>query len=279
MKAMNDPHVAALHYWVEHDESVSYDNAEALNYEDELVEVRLEKGELTLRPKEHYASAHEARGAFEGFIRNWEFKSAVEAGSRQFELRYLDADVIDRNPDPPPPGVVTGSARPVRFRIDVSKARGTVGKPNYPSPPGRLELDSSNPAALAMLSRLDRYHQGRETLAAMSYFCITAMWDSAKAATRTTNAKEAVRGYYAITPNLQGKVADLSTNKGGSEARKSDGLQQEFTDEERRFLLAAIQAFTRRVAERAANPSASLKMLTLADMPPPPKETLPRSRP
>ena len=34
-----------------------------------------------------------------------------------------------------------------------------IGKPKYPSPPGRLELDSSNPAALAMLSRLDRYHQ------------------------------------------------------------------------------------------------------------------------
>ena len=24
---MNDPHVTALHYWVEHDDSVDYDNA------------------------------------------------------------------------------------------------------------------------------------------------------------------------------------------------------------------------------------------------------------
>ena len=28
MRKMNDPHVNALHYWVEHDESVDYDNAE-----------------------------------------------------------------------------------------------------------------------------------------------------------------------------------------------------------------------------------------------------------
>ena len=279
MKAMNDPHVTALHYWVEHDESVSYYNAEALNYEDELVEVRLEKGELTLRPKEHYASAYEARGAFEGFIRNWEFEAALEAGSRQFELKYMDADIIDRNPTPTPPGVIAVSAGPVRFRIKVSRPQVTVGKPKYPGPPVSTRLDSDNPAALAMLSRLDRYHQGRETLAAMSYFCFTVMSDSAKVATRTTYARKAVKDYYEIAEDLQREVSNLSTNKGGSEARKSDGLQQEYTDEEKGFLLAAIQAFTRRVAEKAANPNASLKMLTLADMPPLPKETLPGSRP
>lgn len=60
MRTMNDPHVSALHYWVEHDDSVDYDNAEPLDYEDELTEVHMEGRELTLRPKEHYASASEA---------------------------------------------------------------------------------------------------------------------------------------------------------------------------------------------------------------------------
>ena len=50
---MNDPHVTALHYWVEHDDSVDYDIAVPLDHEDELVKVHLEKGELTLHPKEH----------------------------------------------------------------------------------------------------------------------------------------------------------------------------------------------------------------------------------
>ena len=57
MKPMNDPHVTALHYRVEHDDSVDYDNAVPLDYEDDHVEVNLEKRQLTLRPKEHYASA------------------------------------------------------------------------------------------------------------------------------------------------------------------------------------------------------------------------------
>ena len=268
VRPMNNPHVTALHFWVEHDDSVDYDNAETLDYEDYLVKAHLEKSELTLRPKEHYASAEEAREALEGFIRNWEFDAGVEAGTRQFELKYVDADIIDRNPKPPQPGVVTASASPVRFRVEISRPRVRVGKPNYPSPPERPQLDSSNPTALAMLSRLDRYHQGRETLAAMAYFCLTVMWDSAKVARGTTNAMKATGEHYAISNKVQRKVSYLSTRKGGNEARKGEGLQQDFTEDERKFLLAAVQAFTRRVAERAANPATELKRITLVDMPP-----------
>ena len=275
---MNDPHVKALYYWVEHDESVDYDNAEPLDRRRRTGRSPpWKRGSSSLRPKEHYVSAQEAREAIEGFVRNWEFDAALEAGSRQFQLKYIDADIIDRNPTPPPPGVVQLSAS-ARAGPPKASLNLRLKKRNYPSPPGRSEIDSSNTAALAILSRLDRFHQGRETLAAMSYFCFTVMSDSAKVATGTTYARKAVKDYYEIAEDLQREVSNLSSNKGGSEARKSDGLQQEFTDEERRFLLAAIQAFTRRVAEKAANPSASLKMLALADMPPLPKETLPESR-
>ena len=264
---MNDPHVAALHYWIEHGDSVDYDNAEPLDYEDEMAEVHVAKRELILRPREHYASTQEARSALENFIRKWEFDAAVEAGTKHFQLKYMDAEVIDRNPTPPPPGVVQLSAK-FRGGIGQLRARLSVRKVKYPNPPEGIELNPDDPTAIVMLSHLDRYHERREPLAAMTYFCLTAMWDSAKAATGTTNAKEAVRRYYAITPNLQGKVSDLSTNKGGSEARKYDGLHQEYSDEERRFLVASIKAFTKRVAEKAANPSANLRMITTDDMPP-----------
>ncbi len=268
---MNDPHVAALNYWVEHDDSVDYDNAPPLDHEDDLVEAHLEKRQLTLRPKKHYATEQEARDELENFIRNWEFDATVESGSRQFRLNFQDADVIDRNPTPPPPGVVAVSARPVRFRLEISNPRGRVGKPSYPSPTEITRLDSGNPAALAMMSRLDRYHERRETLSAMCYFCLTVMWDSAKAATGTRDSRQAARNYYAIGNELQGKVSYLSTKKGADESRKYEGSQQEFSSEERRFLLAAVQAFTRRVAERAANPGVDLRPITLADLPQLPK--------
>ena len=66
MKPMNDPHVTALHYWVEHDDSVDYDNTVPLDYEDDHVEVHLEKRQLTLRPKKHYASARKPEGFSKG---------------------------------------------------------------------------------------------------------------------------------------------------------------------------------------------------------------------
>ena len=272
MREMNDPHVKALYYWVEHDESVDYDNAEPLNYEDELAEVHLEKRELTIKPKEHYASTEEARDALEAFIRNWEFDAAVESGSRGFELKYLNADVIDRNPTPPPPGVVEAS---VSFRAGSPKVsiRARVGKPWYPSPSEGQRLDSSDPTALAMLFRLDRYHQGRETLAAMTYFCLTVLGNRVSATKGTTETRKAVRDHYYISADLQRRVAGLSSGKGGAEARKADGMKQDFTEEERAFLVAAVKAFTRRMAEKAANPTTELKMITLADLPHLPKRT------
>ena len=177
-----------------------------------------------MRPKEHYVSAEQARDAFEGFVRNWEFDAAVEAGTRQFKLKYIGADTIDRNPTPSPPGVVTASATPVRFRVEIPGARGRVGKPRYPGPPEDMKLDSSNPTALAMLSRLDRYHEGRKTLAAMSYFCLTAMEDSASVATGISDARKAVNNHYLISTKLLSKVAALSSGKGGNEPARSKGF-------------------------------------------------------
>ena len=260
---MNDPHVTALYYWVEHDDSVDYDNVVPLDYEDDHVEVHLEERQLTLRPKKHYASAQEARAFLEGFIRNWEFDAAVKAGTRELELTYMDADIRDRNPTPTPPGVaeLSMSARVGYPKVSLQL---TVGKAKYPSPPTRLELDSSNPTALAMLSRLDRYHQGRETLAAMSHFCLTVMGDSVPVAKRTTDTRKAVRDYYQISVEVQKEVSALSSGKGGNEARKAEGLQQEFTDADKNLLLTVIQGFTRRVAEKAANPAANLEMITMA---------------
>ena len=154
----------------------------------------------------------------------------------------------------------------IRAGVPKVSFRLRVGKAKYPNPPEKLKLDSSNPTALAMLSRLDRYNQGRETLAAISYFCLTVMGDSVPVAKRTTDTRKAVRDYYQISVVVQSKVSALSSGKGGNEARKAEGLLQEFTDEDKKFLLMSVQAFTRRVAERAANPAANLKMITMADM-------------
>ena len=60
---MNDPHVTALHYWVNHDDSVDYTDADPLQYEHELFHLEANGRNVLVKPKDHYASEEEARTA------------------------------------------------------------------------------------------------------------------------------------------------------------------------------------------------------------------------
>ena len=62
------------------------------------------------------------------------------------------------------------------------------------------------------------------------------------------------------------RVGELSSKKGGSVARKAEGRSDAFTQEETRFLEAAVAAFTRRVVEKAADLSGNLPVITMADL-------------
>ena len=94
---MNDPHVKAIHYFIEHDDSVDYRDAGPLVHDDELFRIRADKGEVVLEPKVHYATEEEARSAVEGLVRRWEFEAALRASSAAFRLLYAGVDVIDRS--------------------------------------------------------------------------------------------------------------------------------------------------------------------------------------
>ena len=73
---MNDPHVRAIHYFVEHDDSIDYRDAAPLVCEDELFCIRADKSEVVIEPKNHYTTEEEAKRAVEGFVRRWEFEAA-----------------------------------------------------------------------------------------------------------------------------------------------------------------------------------------------------------
>ena len=113
---MNDPHVVALIYTVEHGNSVSYEEACPLVYDESpefhlAVENRIARFEF----KKHYADEDEARKAIESFIQDWEFDVGIRRGPNQFSLRYKRAEVVDRNPSSPPrkSGIINLMAEPV----------------------------------------------------------------------------------------------------------------------------------------------------------------------
>ncbi len=269
---MNDPHVKAIHYFVEHDDSVDYSGVTPLAFEDDLFRVKAEKLEVVFEPKKHYATEEEAKNAVCELVRRWEFEAALHARSSEFRLVYAGADVIDRNPPPPPPGVV--NLGPVTIRAGAAKMEAKLTKvaASYPAHPQGPAIDPDDPDAAFMLYRLDLYRQGREPLAGVANLCLTVLEYSALQAIGGKGSKrKAAANRYRIAMKVLNGVAVLSANKGGPVARKADGRSDPFTEEETRFLEAAVVAFVRRAAEKAADPNGYLPLITMADLPKPTK--------
>ncbi len=265
---MNDPHVKAIHYLVEHDDSVDYRDVPPLVFDDDLFRVKAEELEVVFEPKNHYATEAEARNAVEGLVRRWEFEAALCARSSDFRLQYAGVDIVDRNPSPLPRDVAR--ADPVNFHFRVSKAQGRVTKmlTRYPSPPSGQAIDPDDPDASFMLSRLDLYRQGREPLGEMANLCLTVLEDSALQVTTGKGGKRQLAAkYYQIAKIVLDRVAELSATKGGALARKAEGRSDPFTKEEARFLEAAAAAFVRRAAEKAADPNGTLPVITMGGLP------------
>ena len=263
---MNDPHVRAIHYFIEHDDSVDYNRVAPLVYEDELFRIKAERVEVVFEPKNHYEAEEEAKSAVEGLVRRWEFEAALRAGSREFKLIYAGVDIVDLNPPPPPPGVVPVAAT---LRLGLLKAQARVTKvvAEFPCPSSGQALEPDDPEASFMLSRLDLYRQRREPLADVAYLCLTVLEDTAlEIAGGKGNKRKLAANHYQIDRKVLDRVGELSSVKGGSVARKAEGRAEAFTREEARFLEAAATAFTRRVAERAAAPGGNLPVITIADL-------------
>jgi hypothetical protein len=87
---MNNPHVRALLYRVEHSSIFSYENAQP--FADDLPEfrIRIEDDQATLEPKEHFASADEAQAVVEPVLRAWELDAALTLDNPEvLRFRYL----------------------------------------------------------------------------------------------------------------------------------------------------------------------------------------------
>ena len=267
---LNDPHVKAIRYFVEHDHSVDYRDVAPLAFEDDLFRVEAEKLEVVFEPKDHYATDDEARSAAEGLVRRWEFEAALRGGSRSFRLSYARVAIIDRNPPPLPPGVVRVDPVSVHSRVSQPQVRVTRMPTGYPSPHSDQAIDPGDRDASFMLSRLDLYRQGREPLGDMANLCLTVLEDSAPRATAGEGGKRPrAAKHYKIAKTVLNKVTELSDRKGGHLARKAKGRNDPFTEGETRFLEAAVTAFVRRAAERAADPNGNLPLITMADLPKP----------
>ena len=129
---MNDPHVVALHYEIDHGTEFDYSKAAPLDVGHDVFDVRVEDSCVRFSMNEHFATERDARSAVDDYIRGWELDAALQRGPNAFKLRFCRSEIEDRHPTP---GVICVDAGPVRWNFAVSAAQITIAPGAYPKPP------------------------------------------------------------------------------------------------------------------------------------------------
>ncbi len=252
---MNDPHVVALHYRIEHGPDViDWSRAAPLDKEEHRFCVQAESGRVRFELKEHYASEDAARFAVEAdYIRNWEFVVGLARGPNAFTLRFDRSEIVDREPSL---GRISLAARgTAAFASGVARLQ--VQPSAYPEPP--LAAIKRSPDIDSMYQHYLRHLEGGEPLPAMAYFCLTTLEQMA-------GGRDAAAVRFCVSKKVLRRIGELSTNKGGASARKATGHAVPHTPEEERFLKSAIKTMIHRAAEVEFGPDPHRRKITLADI-------------
>jgi hypothetical protein len=191
----------------------------------------------TFAMKAHCSTEQEARARLEPFIKRWELAAVLKRGPGEFGLEFEKAQVIDRQPSA---GIVL-YAETAKFGTTFYPATLTLGRNSYPSVAENIAID---PDVEVMCRRYALYREGKDTLAAMAYFCLTVIESSA-------GNRSAIKSRFGVSISVTSTLGRLSSEHGGMTARKSDGVQKEFTSSERNWLEQTISVLIFRAAEIA----------------------------
>ena len=251
---MNDPHVVALEYRIEHGPDViDWSRATPLDKDEDCFRVRAENGRVRFEIKEHYASEAAARSAVEAhYIPNWEFVAGLARGPNAFTLCFDRSEIVDRNPPPGPPPL---SAHARTGGITSSANLAPPTPPAFPETP-HVAI-KRNPDIDSMYQRYLGHLEGREPLSGMAYFCFTVLQ-------RMGGGRTDAARHFGVSNNVLDRIRTLSAYKGGANARKEDGRRAPYTPEEERFLRSAIRTLIHRAAEVACGPNPRRRKITRA---------------
>ena len=257
---MNDPRIVALHYRIEHESSVDYSKAGPVDHEEKGFRIRIEECRVCFEMKDDHPTVDSALEVVNSYISNWELDAALTSKPGEFKLRFDRSEIVDRKPTPGNHSIV---ADKIFWEFSTSVPTVTKGRP-YPKPPVGVPL-SRNDDVLLMFGRYEDLCKKMEKLPSVAYFCLTFCLTMLEklAGDRPKAAKK-----FAIECKVLDKVGALTANKGGpTGARKAEGIDEEFTPGETRFLERAVRVFIRRVAEEAQSPGGPFRKITIKDFP------------
>lgn len=262
---MNDPHVVALVYRMEHGDFIDYRKAKPFRREEQSFRLRVANGEVRFKLHDHFPTIETADRSLADYKRAWEFDAQLKHGPDSFRL-VLDhgkSEVIDRQPPPGPSPIF------LHDEITASDSAQALLQPAaYPEPPANLAI---SPDAKSMHRRYMGYLEGHEPLGAMAYFCLTVLEGLPQERSEKRllpRKRKAAAASFAIDESVLAEIGRLSSSKGGADARKREGTGQPLSTDERHFLEGAMKAIIRRVAEKGHSPAGTLPKISLSDLPP-----------
>lgn len=251
---MNDPHVVALLYKVAHSEDVNFKEAEPREFETSQFIAKVEDGTARIALKLHFGSVKEARAAVEPFLHLWALWDALNPLLSGFRLEYSMADVIDRNP--PPGNYINMVLQPPQMSARGAVWDGSFGC--YPEPPPEQAALDADIEVMAFRHWL--YRQGRDTLGAMAYFCLTVT--EANAPPGKGNQRRRAAQRYNVDFAVLDKLGELTSTRGGRDARKRVRDVADLTPSERMWIEDTVVQLIRRAADLAGDPDQDLPTIT-----------------
>lgn len=257
---MKDPHIVALIYRLTHSRSVDYSEAEPLLLDEDAFGLALKDNKLRIELKEHHSNEYDAKKSVDEYLRLWEFQERLDHGANEFKFEFEQAEIVDRSPKPEKG--FSDLRASIRMGEPTVSATLQIVANRYPSPPTRLRL---SPDASVMSERYRKYLNKEESLLSCAYFCLTVLEGSLCVGNKGKRGKAAK--HFNISKKVLKKIGYLSTSKGGAEARKYVGVNDELTSNERKFLKKAVVRIIYRVAEKNFDPNKPLKRISLSDLP------------
>lgn len=260
---MTERFVAALHYRVNWDPMVDYENAPPLHDENASFIISLAGRKLEVEFTPPVSSEVEARKLVDEYLEAWDVLIGLENHPGDVHFHYEGAAFVALDAQ-------TGELRPIpTARAEItctSRVTPHIKRGAYPPPP---EAFRATPTTRILFERYSAFARGEEKLPAMAYSCLTALEKSTGA---IKNKRQEAGRKYRISDEVLRRLGELSARRGDEEeARKAPKDPQTsyapLHPHEKKWLIEVVKAMIRRTGECGANPAERLPLLTMSDFP------------
>ena len=257
---MNKPHIESLIYRFESENpNDKFDEASALEGRLEGYEFELADGELTARPLHHFDEVEQARELIEPKLRSWESTAFLEPNRFRIRFRFVDAKLVDLEPDPGNTTIHLRAGERIVFRERVTLVRGMR---KYPAPDPSFE---STPFTDKLIYRLQQYHDGHELLPGVAYYILEQLERSLIGDQK--NRRRLLGRHMKVQKKVLVELSELSNRPDPRVGRHAKENPVPLSDAETTWMDAVIFRLVRRAGE-LHNPEEQIAEISMDDLPP-----------